>query len=208
MYRELFSKYFVNLVYNIAIWLLHGREIPITLCQYHWNHFFYFLVQQISMSGFDEYYSIILGLPWWLSSKESVCQCRKCRFSLWVVGKMPWVVVGEGNGNPLPLPLQYSCLGNPMDRGALWATVHGITKESGTRLSDSKTAFSNSNIHCYYHCCKYFYYPDSHQILLIGVVIQYWKIYLKFSNFGRWSRYDFKKPLRRQVNETHTMLLI
>ena len=31
---------------------------------------------------------------------------------------------GEGNGNPL----QYSCLDNPMDRGALWATVHGVTK--------------------------------------------------------------------------------
>ena len=32
---------------------------------------------------------------------------------------------GEGNGNPL----QYSCLGNPMDRGARWATVLGVTKE-------------------------------------------------------------------------------
>ena len=31
---------------------------------------------------------------------------------------------GEGNGNPL----QYSCLKNPMDRGAWWATVHGVTK--------------------------------------------------------------------------------
>ena len=31
---------------------------------------------------------------------------------------------GEGNGNPL----QYSCLENPMDRGALWATVHGVAK--------------------------------------------------------------------------------
>ena len=31
---------------------------------------------------------------------------------------------GEGNGNPL----QYSCLGNPMDRGTWWATVHGVTK--------------------------------------------------------------------------------
>ena len=30
---------------------------------------------------------------------------------------------GEGNGNPL----QYSCLGNPMDRGAWWATVPGVT---------------------------------------------------------------------------------
>ena len=33
---------------------------------------------------------------------------------------------GVGNGNPL----QYSCLGNPMDRGAWWATVHGVAKES------------------------------------------------------------------------------
>ena len=32
---------------------------------------------------------------------------------------------GEGNGNQL----QYSCLGNPMDRGAQQATIHGVTKE-------------------------------------------------------------------------------
>ena len=31
---------------------------------------------------------------------------------------------GEGNGNPL----QYSCLENPMDRGACWATVHGVAR--------------------------------------------------------------------------------
>ena len=37
----------------------------------------------------------------------------------------------EGNGNSF----QYSCLENPMDRGAWWATVHGVTK-SRTRLSD------------------------------------------------------------------------
>ena len=39
-------------------------------------------------------------------------------------GKSP----GERNGNPL----QYSCLGNPTDRGAWWATAHGIAKESDT----------------------------------------------------------------------------
>ena len=38
---------------------------------------------------------------------------------------------GEGNGNPL----QYPCLGNPMDRGAWWATVHGMTR-SQTQLSN------------------------------------------------------------------------
>ena len=35
---------------------------------------------------------------------------------------------GEANGNPL----QYSCLGNLMDRGAWWATVHGVAKELDT----------------------------------------------------------------------------
>ena len=40
------------------------------------------------------------------------------------LGRFP----GEGNGNPL----QYSCLGNPMDRGAWQATVHGVAEESDT----------------------------------------------------------------------------
>ena len=41
------------------------------------------------------------------------------------------IVLGEGNGTPL----EYSCLGNPMDRGAQWAAVHGAAKRQ-TRLSD------------------------------------------------------------------------
>ena len=43
---------------------------------------------------------------------------------------------GEGNGNPL----QYSYLGNPMDRGVWWATVHGAAKESDTneQLNNNK----------------------------------------------------------------------
>ena len=43
---------------------------------------------------------------------------------------------GEGNGNPL----QYSCLENPMDGGAWWATVHGVAK-SWTQLSDFTFTF-------------------------------------------------------------------
>ena len=47
---------------------------------------------------------------------------------------------GEGNGNPL----QHSCLGNPIDRGAWWATVH---KESGTteRLNSNSKNVTNKN---------------------------------------------------------------
>ena len=45
-------------------------------------------------------------------------------------------MIGEGNGNPL----QYSCLENPMDRGAWWAAVHGVAK-SRARLSDFTFTF-------------------------------------------------------------------
>ena len=45
-------------------------------------------------------------------------------------------VSGEGNGTPL----QDSCLENPMDRGAWWAAVHGVTK-SQTWLSDFAFTF-------------------------------------------------------------------
>ena len=51
------------------------------------------------------------------------------------LGRFP----GEGNDNPF----QYSCLENPMDRGAWWATVHGVAK-SRTRLSDFTFTFITS----------------------------------------------------------------
>ena len=55
----------------------------------------------------------------WLSGKESVCSARDAD-SVPGSGRTP--EVGSGS------PLQYSCLGNAMDRVASWATVHGITK--------------------------------------------------------------------------------
>ena len=51
---------------------------------------------------------IIVLLPLWLSGKESAYNAGDAGFIPWL-GRSP----GEGNGNPL----QYSCLGNPMDRG-------------------------------------------------------------------------------------------
>ena len=66
-----------------------------------------------------------MGFPQWLSSKESACNAGDTG-SIPRSGRPP----GGGNGNPL----QYSCLGNPMDRGAWQATVHGVAK-SQIRLS-------------------------------------------------------------------------
>ena len=58
-----------------------------------------------------------------LRGKESTCSAGD-RDSIPELGKFP----GEGNGNAL----QDSCLGNPMDRGAWCATVHGVAKELDT----------------------------------------------------------------------------
>ena len=70
------------------------------------------------------FFSITLriGLPWWFSSKDSTCSEGDSGDlgSIPGSGRSP----GRGHGNPL----QYSCLENPVDRGAWWATVHGVTK--------------------------------------------------------------------------------
>ena len=52
---------------------------------------------------------------------------------VWSLGQEdPWVrkFPGERDGGPL----QYSCLSNPMDRGAWWATVHGVIESDMTEL--------------------------------------------------------------------------
>ena len=67
-----------------------------------------------------------LDFPCGLNSKESICNARDLG-SIPESGRSP----GEGNGNPL----QYSCLGNPMDRGAWWAIIHWVAK-NWTWLSD------------------------------------------------------------------------
>ena len=63
------------------------------------------------------------GVPRWLSGKEPACNVGDVDL-ISGSGRSP----GQGNGNPL----QYSCLGNPVDRGAEGATVYGLTKESDT----------------------------------------------------------------------------
>ena len=77
----------------------------------------------------------------WLSSYASTKMCHK-RFHAGAHIQLSHIkltvkrLIGEGNGTPL----QHSCLENPMDGGALWAAVHGVTK-SRTRLSDFTFTF-------------------------------------------------------------------
>ena len=75
---------------------------------------------------FDTVAKYSLWLPRWLCGKNPPANAGD-------VGLIPGLgsYPGERNGNPH----QYSCLGNPMDRGAWWTTVHGVAK-SQTQLSN------------------------------------------------------------------------
>ena len=73
------------------------------------------------------------GLPWWLRGNESTCNAEKA-------GSIPGSGSSSREAENIPFSpgegsngaLQYCCLGNPMDRGAWQAAVHGVPKESDT----------------------------------------------------------------------------
>ena len=75
----------------------------------------------------------------WLSGRESACQAGD-------TGSIPGS--GRSPGGRNSNPLQYSCLGNPMDRGAWRATVHEVTKEMYTtkRINKSPHHFQDRPI--------------------------------------------------------------
>ena len=108
-----------------------------------------------------------MGFPGGLSGKKSACKCRSCRrckFDLWG-RKIPWRKTWQ--------PTQYSCLENPMGRGAWWATVHGVAKSQldttetteRTHTHTQLSLRSLAHIHCFTEHTKY-----SH-------VISHWNLY-------------------------------
>ena len=132
---------------RLFLWSLLGLIVWAPVCEpteniillklNHYCKFFFLLLhfsvltQQLLSSDYIFFLSIVFcilslgiwhqGLPWWLSSNDLPANAGDaCLIS--GSGMSP----GGGNDNPL----QYSCLENPTDRGAWWATVHGVAKES------------------------------------------------------------------------------
>ena len=105
--REHWSKFLVPLYLRNSPRYSHKMYVPceLLLCTY------------VCMN--------INGLLWWLSGKESACNAEDVS-SIPRSGRSP----GGGNGNPF----QYSCLGNRMNWGAWYPTVHEVTK-SWTQLN-------------------------------------------------------------------------
>ena len=125
--------------------------------------FIFPLVSNQCLCVFEERFSYLQKASFPVGSEVKVSACNVGDLgSIPSLGRSP----GEGNGNPL----QYSCLENPMDGGAWWATVHGAAK-SWTRLSDftyqsyKKVLFPPLGYRCKNHNTQAFYqHSDYHTI--------------------------------------------
>ena len=102
---------------------------------------------------------------------------------------------GEGNGNPL----QYSCLESPMDGGAWWATVRGVTR-SHTRLSDlfflfQIERFPSSESNAYFSCTWLLSHFSHAQLFTTPWTVAYQApLSMGFSRQEYWSRLPFPSP--------------
>ena len=101
---------------------------------YVWTSF----TQRNKFSGFKSLYS---GSHLALMVKNLPVNVGYIRDSSLISGLVRFPGGGDGN------PLQYSCLGNPMDRGAWWPTVHRVVK-SWRQLRDLACTLSGSSIRC------------------------------------------------------------
>ena len=114
---------------------------------------------------FEDQNVIKLGLLWWLSGKESTCQCRRWRFDPWV-GKLPWRRRWQHTRVFLP--------GESHGRGVWQATGHRVTKESEW-LDNNSNNFGGiifllkySWVTILYYCCTAKWFSYIYTLLLLS----------------------------------------
>ena len=91
----------------------------ICICVYIYTYTYTYIYIYIYIYIYEHVHIPTYGLPWWLSGKESACNSGDLDLT-YGSEQTP----GGGNGNQLP----YTCLDNPMDRGACQAIVHRVAK--------------------------------------------------------------------------------
>ena len=117
----------------------------------------------------------IYRLPRWLSCNEATCQYKICGFHPWV-GKIPWSKKWQHT--------RVFLLGNPMDRGAWWATVLGIAK-SHMQLSDWACTHMRIYKYMYVSMCFFLEYTKTcflHYFPLFSMEFCHWNSSYSYQN--------------------------
>ena len=142
------SKAFISF---LTVSLLYGPTLT-SIYDCWKNHSFDYrtFAGQVMSLLFNVLSRFVMAFPGGSEVKASACNAGDLG-SIPGSGRSP----GEGNGTPL----QYSCLENPMDGGAWWATVHGVAK-SQTQLSDFTHSLTKFVIACL---------PRSKHLLISGM---------------------------------------
>ena len=139
---------YIRINFNICLYILQILNINTfyfnLLYRIHCNFFPLHICNFLSWQAENRLLLILSGLPWWLSGKESICQCRRNRFDLWV-GKIPWrrkwqpapaFLLGKSHGQ--------KSLAGYRDAGDRRQRSHGIAKGSDKtlRLNNNNIIFS------------------------------------------------------------------
>ena len=116
------SQLLICMLVSLWLWICNQAATDQEICSFsHSDH--PYTPWKIDHGFYNSLVIVIIQFLRWLRGEESACYAGDvagAEGSIPASGRSP----GEGNGNPL----QYSCLGNPMDRGAWWTTIHGAAK--------------------------------------------------------------------------------
>ena len=108
---------------------------------------------------------------------------------------------GQGNGNLL----QYSCMGNPIDRGAWRATVHGITKESDTTngLNNNSIIYLCFTTKIVQMTTKGTYIPWRYTKLILWINVFHWVTIPPANQVPQFEELDLKQSLLLKKQSSH-----